>query len=79
MAGRVEAMFSTVPSALSAVRRGKIRALGVTSKQRDTDLPEVPTISESGMPGFEVTSWQGWCAPAAVPQAALTRLRAALG
>ena len=78
MAGRVEAMFSTVPSALSAVRRGKIRALGVTSKQRDTDLPEVPTIAESGMPGFEVTSWQGLCTPAAVPHAALARLRAAL-
>ena len=76
--GRIEAMFSTVPSVLPAVRRGKVRALGVTSTQRDPDLPEVPTIAESGMPDFEVTSWQGLCAPVGVPQAALARLRAAL-
>ena len=78
MAGRVEAMTSTVPSVLAHVRRGKVRALGVTSRQRDTDLPDVPTIAESGMPDFEVTSWQGLCTQAAVPPAALARLRAAL-
>ena len=78
MGGRIEAMFSTVPSVLSAVRGGKVRALGVTSQQRDPDLPEVPTIAESGLPGFEVISWQGLCAPAAVPQPVLARLRAAL-
>ena len=78
MGGRIEAMFSTVPSVLSAVRGGKVRALGVTSLQRDPDLPEVPTIAESGLPGFEVISWQGLCAPAAVPQPVLARLRAAL-
>ena len=76
--GRVEAMTSTVPAALAAVRRGQIRALGVTSKQRDHDLPEVPTIAESGMPDFEVVSWQGWCTNAAAPEAAIARLRAAL-
>ena len=78
MGGRLEAMFSTVPSVLSPVRRGRIRALGVTSTQRDHDLPEVPTIAESGMPGFEVTSWQGLCTQSAVPAPALARLRAAL-
>ena len=78
MGGRIEAMFSTVPSVLSAVRRGKVRALGVTSTQRDPDLPEGPAVAESGLPGFEIISWQGLCAPAAVPQAALARLRAAL-
>ena len=76
--GRVEAMFSTVPSVLGAVRNGKVRALGVTSTQRDTDLPDVPTIAESGFPDFEVISWQGLCTQAAVPQATLNRLRAAL-
>jgi tripartite-type tricarboxylate transporter receptor subunit TctC len=76
--GRIEAMFSTVPSALAAVRQKKVRALGVTSTQRDADLPEVPTIAESGMPDFEVTSWQGLCTQSGVPQAALARLRAAL-
>jgi tripartite-type tricarboxylate transporter receptor subunit TctC len=78
MGGRIEAMFSTVPSALSTVRRGKVRALGVTSLQRDPDLPEVPTIAESGMPDFEVTSWQGLCTQAAVPAAQLARLRSVL-
>jgi tripartite-type tricarboxylate transporter receptor subunit TctC len=76
--GRVEAMTSTVPAALAAVRQGQIRALGVTSTQRDKDLPNVPTIAESGMPDFEVVSWQGLCTQAAVPEAALARLRAAL-
>ena len=76
--GRVEAMFSTVPSVLGAVRGGKVRALGVTSTQRDPDLPEVPTIAESGMPDFEVISWQGLCTQAAVPKPALERIRVAL-
>jgi tripartite-type tricarboxylate transporter receptor subunit TctC len=52
--------------------------LGVTSLTRSPDLPDVPTIAESGMPGFEVISWQGLCTPAGVPKAALARLRAAL-
>ena len=78
MGGRVESMFSTVPAALAAVRGGKIRALGVTSTQRDPDVPEVPTIAESGLPGFEVISWQGLCTPAGLPSAALERLRSAL-
>ena len=78
MAGRVEAMTSTVPAALGAVRGGKIRALGVTSAQRDTDLPEVPTVAESGIRDFEVVSWQGLCTNAGAPQAVIARLRAAL-
>jgi tripartite-type tricarboxylate transporter receptor subunit TctC len=78
MGGRVQAMTSTVPAALSSVRSGKIRALGVTSKQRDPDLPDVPTIAESGMPNFEVVSWQGLCTNAGAPPAALSRLRNAL-
>jgi tripartite-type tricarboxylate transporter receptor subunit TctC len=78
IAGRVQAMFSTVPSVLSAVRSGKVRALGVTSMQRDSDLPDVPTIAESGLADFEVTSWQGLCTRSGVPQAALEKLRAAL-
>ena len=78
IAGQVQAMFSTVPSVVGAVRTGKVRALGVTSVTRNPDLPDVPTVAESGMPGFEVISWQGLCTPAGVPKAALVRLRAAL-
>ena len=76
--GRVESMFSTVPSVLTAVRGGKVRALGVTSLQRDPDVPDVPTIAESGMPDFEVTSWQGLCTQSGVPPAALEKLRTTL-
>ena len=76
--GRVDAMFSTVPSLVSSVRSGRVRALGVTSAIRDPDLPEVPTIAESGMPGFEIISWQGLCVPAGVPPVRLARIRAAL-
>jgi len=78
MGGHVEAMVSTVPSFLGATRAGKIRMLGVTSTTRHPDLPDVPTIAESGMPGFEVISWQGLCTPAGVPQPVLARLRTAL-
>ena len=75
MGGHVQAMFSTVPSFIAAIRSGKIRILGVTSATRAPEFPEVPTIAESGMPGFEVISWQGLCTPAGVPEAALVRIR----
>jgi tripartite-type tricarboxylate transporter receptor subunit TctC len=78
MGGEVDAMVSTVPSFLAATRAGKVRMLGVTSLTRSPDLPDVPTIAESGMPGFEVISWQGLCTPAGVPKAVVTRLRTAL-
>jgi tripartite-type tricarboxylate transporter receptor subunit TctC len=78
IAGQVQAMFGTVASFLGAIRAGRIRVLGVTSTTRHPDLPDVPTIAESGMPGFEVISWQGLCTPAGVQKAALERIRAAL-
>src|SRR5262245_5644378 len=78
MGGEVDAMVSTLPSFLAATRAGKIRMLGITSLTRSPDVPEVPTIAESGMPGFEVISWQGLCPPTGAPKAVLTRLRAAL-
>ena len=78
MGGEVQSMFGTVPSLLGPTRSGKARVLGVTSKTRAPDLPDVPTIAESGFPGFEVISWQGVCTPAGAPKAAVARLRAAL-
>jgi len=76
--GEVQAMFGTVPSLIGAIRSQRVRVLGVTSTTRASDLPDVPTIAESGMPGFEVISWQGLCTPAGVPKAVLARIRAAL-
>lgn len=77
LGGHLHAMFATVPSVLGGVRAGKIRMLAVTSKKRAPDLPDVPTLDESGMPGFEVVSWQGLCTNKAAPKAAVERLRAA--
>ena len=78
MGGHVQAMFTTVPTFISAYRGGKVRVLGVTSATRAPDLPDVPTIAESGMPGFEVVSWQGLCTPAGVAQAKLEHIRKGL-
>ena len=76
--GEVQTLFGTVPLLLGAGRTGKVRILGVTSATRAAELPEVPTIAESGMPDFEVVSWQGLCTPAGVPKAVLAKLRAGL-
>ena len=78
MGRHVEAMVSTVPSFLGSTRAGKVRMLAVTSTTRHPDLPDVPTLAESGMPGFEVISWQGLCTPAGVPKPVLGRIRAGL-
>jgi tripartite-type tricarboxylate transporter receptor subunit TctC len=78
LGGHVEAMFSTVPTYTGALRAGKVRLLAVTSTTRHPDLPDVPTLAESGMPGFEVISWQGLCTPAGVPAAVLARIRSGL-
>ena len=77
--GHVQAMFGTVPTFVGAIKSGKIRVLGVSSTTRVPDLPDVPTIAESGMPGFEVISWQGLCTPAGVPESVLERIRDGLG
>jgi tripartite-type tricarboxylate transporter receptor subunit TctC len=76
--GRVQAMTSTVPAVLSSAKSGKVRTLAVTSKQRDPGLPDVPTLAESGMPDFEVVSWQSLCTNSGAPKEAIAKLRAAL-
>jgi tripartite-type tricarboxylate transporter receptor subunit TctC len=65
--GRVEMQFGTIPPSLQLIRDGKLRALAVTSVQRSAILPDVPTIAESGLVGYEVSLWQGIVAPAAIP------------
>lgn len=74
MAGHLPMMFEMGYAAVPAVKGGKTRALAVTSSQRMPLLPDVPTISESGLPGFEVYNWQGVVAPAGTPRAIVERL-----
>jgi tripartite-type tricarboxylate transporter receptor subunit TctC len=74
LAGQVKAMFITVPPVLPQVKAGKLIALGISSKQRSTALPEVPTVMESGVPGFEVYEWQGVVVPRGTPKAVVQRL-----
>jgi tripartite-type tricarboxylate transporter receptor subunit TctC len=74
LGGQVPGMFAAVPTSQPVIKAGKVRALGVTSPKRSPKLPEVPTIAESGVPGYAVTSWYGLCAPAAVPKQILAKV-----
>ena len=76
--GQIQMMFGDFLVTLPQVKAGKIRALAVTSLQRHPLLPEVPTVAESGYPGFEALSWQGLFAPAGTPPAVVARLNAEL-
>src|SRR4029079_3686503 len=75
--GQVQMMFGPVVAVLPLAQAGKIRALAVTSATRSALAPELPTMIESGVPGFEVTGWYGLAAPAGTPQGAIARLHAA--
>jgi tripartite-type tricarboxylate transporter receptor subunit TctC len=74
MAGRLSYSFDSLAIQMPQVKAGRIRALGVTSGQRFAALPEIPTIAESGLPGFEYWSWMGICAPAGTPKDIIARL-----
>src|SRR5205814_117682 len=74
LGGHVDAAFNNLPTQLANIRAGKMRALGITSAKRVEQLPDVPTIIESGFPGFEVTVWQGLCTPKRTPAAIIVKL-----
>jgi len=76
LAGEVAMHFSTVAALNAHIRSGRLKALGVTRVERSRLLPEVPTLSEAGLPGFEMLSWFGLLAPAGTPRAIITRLNA---
>ncbi len=78
MAGQVHMLFGNVLSTLTHVKSGRLRALAVTTAARSTVLPGLPTVSESGLPGYENSTWHGWIAPAGTPPAILNRLNAEL-
>ena len=74
--GQVHLMFSTLPAAAPFVIAGRLKALAVSSAQRAPSMPEVPTMAESGVPGYEVVYWYGFFAPAATPKDILARIHA---
>ena len=74
LGGRVSVFFSTVAVARPHLQTGRIKGLGVTTARRSLALPDVPTIAESGLPGYAVSGWYGLVAPAATPKAAIGRL-----
>jgi len=74
LAGRVALMFDNLASALPNIQAGKVRALAVTTLRRSTFLPDLPTLDESGLKGFDLTTWWGLMAPAKTPQAVVDRL-----
>ncbi len=74
VAGRVQMYFSTIPAALPHLKSGKLRALAVTSKHRVEMVPDVPTVDESGLPGFEVVGWFGIFAPTGTPKPVIAKL-----
>ncbi|MGZ5095456.1 MAG: Bug family tripartite tricarboxylate transporter substrate binding protein [Vulcanimicrobiaceae bacterium] len=78
MSGQVSLLFADVIGARGFVAAGKLRALGVTSKTRSSIMKDVPTISEAGLPGYEMTSWNGVLAPAGTPRPIIDKLNAAI-
>ena len=76
MSGEVSLVFGGIAQSLPQVRAGRLRAMGVASPRRSQVMPEVPTISESGLPGFEAGAWYGLLAPGPTPRAVVDRLNA---
>jgi tripartite-type tricarboxylate transporter receptor subunit TctC len=78
LAGNIQVMFDTLSTALPPVRSGSLRALGVSSSSRSPDLPDVPTIAESGYPDYRVSVWYGIAAPARLPDDVAAKVSASL-
>ena len=78
ISGQLHFVFEAIASSLPNVKSARLRALGVSSRERFALTPEIPTIHESGLPGFEAATWQGICGPAHMPRPILTTLNRAL-
>ena len=76
MGGQVNLMFDNIPSAISHIRSGKLRALATTGPRRAVALPELPTMIEAGVPGYESTAWFGLAMPAGTPKEIISRMNA---
>jgi tripartite-type tricarboxylate transporter receptor subunit TctC len=78
LGGQVDYMFDSITSAAPHIRSGKLRAIGVTTLKRSSALPNVPTIAETGLPGYELSPWFAVYMPAGTPQPIVDRMNAAL-
>jgi tripartite-type tricarboxylate transporter receptor subunit TctC len=78
LGGQVDLMFDAIPTMSEHIRSGKVKALATTGKTRSATLPEVPTVAEAGVPGYEATIWLGLMAPRGTPAAVVNRLNAEL-
>ncbi|MBI3368288.1 MAG: tripartite tricarboxylate transporter substrate binding protein [Burkholderiales bacterium] len=78
LGGQIDLMFDAIPTMAEQIRAGRVKALGSTGVQRSSVLPDVPTIAESGVPGYEATIWLGLMAPKGTPAAIVARLNAEL-
>jgi len=76
LAGRVVVMFDQISTGLPQLQSGKLRALGVTTAKRSPAAPDIPTLAEAGLPGFDMTTWHGIVAPAGTPPAVIAKLNA---
>ncbi len=74
ISGQIEMMFDSVPSMAPMIQAGRVKALATTGKMRSAILPDIPTLSEAGVPGYEATIWIGVMAPAGTPQSIVTLL-----
>jgi len=78
LGGQVQIMYDNLPSAMGQIRAGAVRALAVTTSTRVPLLPDVPTVAEAGLPGYEVNAWFGLLAPAGTPAAVVARIQSAV-
>ena len=76
LSGQIQLLITNLPEQIGYIKAGKTRALGVSTIKRSPQLPDLPTISEAGVPGFDVTVWYGLCAPAGLPRALVDKVNA---
>ena len=79
MGGQIELMFDAIPTMTEQIKAGKVKALATTGRTRSAVLPDVPTMAEAGVPGYEATIWLGLMAPKGTPVAVINKLNAAVG
>src|SRR3954454_8884608 len=79
MAGQIQMAIGALPGALPQIRAGQVRAIAVTTTKRSPSAPDIPTVAESGVPGYEASNWYGLLAPAATPRPIIPRLNGEIG